>query len=813
MRSSSLAFVAGLTAGCFLLRAAPPVRIVPTPQYLEPLQRTLSVAAGGALRIIAGPAAGAPQTKLKIAADFLRRELEQVDPSVKVSIEGAGARSSGELRMFLWDYAAGQEPPVTLNFLDRQTLGDSAHYGQSYVIKTPDETSLWIIGATDQGALLGAMSLLQLIHKAPDGVRIPGVYIRDYPAFQFRAAADWLLNVEINRWALDRGQGVEAYARLCERKLDEALRFKINMVLIDGFGWGLKQRFPAYSELMRGLNRYARERGIRLIYGGYGASYGIAYQTGPLYEEGAYLGEVFKNREWYPDGPVYRCMGFPHARKDVDPSTLGSCRGNEELNRLKAEELRNFVDAVEPGALYIHHEDFGGFSGTEKVWRQRCQRCRKRWPNDSLAALDGGAGGLANGYSAFIRAVNSVKKPATGYDASRDCQIILVSPVYVPDSPSSQDWSNALEVWQNIGRQIPKAENVQVCFREVFPQQYGNETWTQAFSRAMGAAGLNFGIYLFFAGGADNFLSDYPLSGSPALNAMFRGARSLYNASGDFYEEPMEILNAAYSWNTRSGGCFRHPLRNTEALDLWRRYIYQENQPKELFGHGGLFETACELLYGLTAGPIMQKYYNESAWLPDREAAGSPDGRYDYARVHSYLPMTWNRAYAVPSHWRHLALDSKTWGIEISNDAYAAAVTALKIDRSELHRRLARRWQIVSELNTKGARYIEQALGSKPLPRSVEDLRFLQTSFRVYQPLTEALAQFHKGLEIYFSPRKDTAAMRRDFQAALGKAKQATQLAAEAFPQPVDPVGGEVGAIRIYSGRLVDSIEKMLREL
>src|SRR5262249_21729201 len=161
------------------------------------------------------------------------------------------------------------------------------------------------------------------------GVEIPGLYVRDYPEFRFRNASDWLLNGEVNRWSMDQGQGIEAYRRLVKRKLDNALRFKINMVLIDGFGWGLKQRFNGYAELMRDLNIYARARGIALLYGGYGASYGIAYQTGPIYEEGAYVGEVFKNRDSYPDGAVYRCMGFDRGKKGVDPATLGSCRSNE----------------------------------------------------------------------------------------------------------------------------------------------------------------------------------------------------------------------------------------------------------------------------------------------------------------------------------------------------------------------------------------------------------------------------------------------------------------------------------------------------
>jgi hypothetical protein len=262
-----------------------------------------------------------------------------VDSSVKVQVESAAGRGSGAPALYVWNYEQDSKPPVALNALDRKTLTDSGHFGQSYIIATPDDASLWIVGAGEQGALFGIMTALQLIHRGTSGVEISGVYIRDYPDFEFRAAADWLLNIEINRWAFDRGQGVEAFARLCERKLDEALRYKINMVVIDGFGWGLKQRFPGYGELMRRLNGYARARGIHLVFGGYGASYGMAYQTGPSYEEGAYLGEAFKNRESYPDGPVYRCMGFPQGRQGVDPATLGSCRGNEDLNHLKAAEL------------------------------------------------------------------------------------------------------------------------------------------------------------------------------------------------------------------------------------------------------------------------------------------------------------------------------------------------------------------------------------------------------------------------------------------------------------------------------------------
>ena len=137
----------------------------------------------------------------------------------------------------------GSESRCGLSFLDREVLTDPDHYGQSYVIRTPDKDSLWVVGSTAEGVLLGAMSVLQLIQKTSEGVEIADAYIRDYPDFKYRTAADWVLNAESSRWALERGQGIEGYKRLCERKLDEALRYKINMVVLDGFGFGLKERF------------------------------------------------------------------------------------------------------------------------------------------------------------------------------------------------------------------------------------------------------------------------------------------------------------------------------------------------------------------------------------------------------------------------------------------------------------------------------------------------------------------------------------------------------------------------------------------
>src|SRR5262245_15918819 len=379
------------------------VNLIPTPQYVEPLKEGVTLSGTRAVRIAVGES---PDAKIELAARMIREDFESREPRLRGKIDIGKGADAGALTIVL----AGAPD---LNVLD-QTAASHAS-GQGYVLRTGLPASLWIAGRP-QGVLYGAMTLLQLARETPEGLRISGAYIRDFPHFEYRAAADWLLLAECDGWSLDRGQGLEGFDRLCRRKLDLCLRYKINMVMFDGFGWGLRTRFPEYPALMRGLNAYARERGIHLVFGGYGANYEVVSRSEALY-----------NRESYPDGPVYSCMAHSNEKreekKELFRGVRGTCRGNDELNGLKARQLEEFVRAVEPGALYIHHEDYGGTDTTASVWLNRDERCRKRWPNDELSASDGGAGALAHGYSWLVNAVNGVRNEKTGYAGARDCRI------------------------------------------------------------------------------------------------------------------------------------------------------------------------------------------------------------------------------------------------------------------------------------------------------------------------------------------------------------------------------------------------------
>ena len=213
---------------------------LPTPQYVEPVDHQIILSKEATVAIILN---NQRADKMRLAAETLRAKLMDSVPALRVRVGSDAAAPDVQIR--LWDFSQDANPPVVLTVLDRELLSPGDHYGQGYVLRTTGEKHLWIIGASPQAVLYGATTTLQLISRTTNGAVMQGAYIRDYPDFEFRAASDWLLNIEINGWTWDRGQGVEAFAKLMESKIDRALQYKINMALVDGFGFSVAKR-PAF---------------------------------------------------------------------------------------------------------------------------------------------------------------------------------------------------------------------------------------------------------------------------------------------------------------------------------------------------------------------------------------------------------------------------------------------------------------------------------------------------------------------------------------------------------------------------------------
>ena len=62
----------------------------------------------------------------------------------------------------------------------------------------------------------------------------------------------------------------------------------------------------------------------------------------------------------------------------------------------------------------------------------------------------------------------SVKNADSGYDAARDCLVILVSPAYTAEFESDAIWNQELAYWAEVVELLKHRENVQIAFREQF---------------------------------------------------------------------------------------------------------------------------------------------------------------------------------------------------------------------------------------------------------------------------------------------------------------------------------------------------------
>ena len=750
--------------------------VIPTPKYVRVLAEGLRVQSqkGDRVWFFLHHDASAKQN---LAAEWLREGFSELgmDSSLQEMAEVEESVSKG-VRIYLIDWSRVSELKKKasryLDSQDQEILADRLGSGQAYVLKAmPHERLLILAGSRPQGILYGAATLLDLLADPRQKGIIPSVHVRDYPDFKYRAAADWLLNAEINRWAYDWGDGRRSFLRRTKRKLDFCLRYKINMVFFDGFGWN-SNKFPGYARMMRDLNGYARERGIKLVFGGYGANYQPA-----LVQPQHNIGKIWHNRESYPDGEEYACFGEANPTYRMGRAVggfLGTCRGNVELNKLKASELQEFVRSVEPGALYIHHEDVGnllrmgdvtGSSNRLSEWTSRCFRCREKWPNDDFLARDGGAGAIAFGYTNLMKAVFSVRNSDTGYDASRDCTIIFLSPGYSPQPTDPQSWENHLTFWTNVVSLLPPHPNVEIGFREVFPHQQAGTRWMDAYRERLGGMGLNTRAFVFFLGGADLYSSrsfNYPFSATAALNGLFLGAETIYNFSGGLFQEPLQLINAQFSWNVKAAG-HRTPGSYEAVHSSWRELMTNEEIPSEIIGPGGLLEKACEKLYGLQAGQLMQRYFQLYKLQPKIPPASASQ-----MEEQLLVPLMPSRVYPLPVLWRALELDRDLAGLTPTGRT-KEYFDQFDIGMEDWQQRWARLWQLYADVNREASELIGKVLRTPDLkPQARPDVEYLGKCLQVGGHFAGLLSSYHHLLERYLDEGEGSMkALSRDAQNRL----------------------------------------------
>ena len=456
---------------------------------------------------------------------------------------------------------------------------------QSYRLSIAAD-SIIIEGAGPAAFIYATATLLQLATFHDDSVLLPEGTVLDYPEFAVRGV-NWLLFVETRGWSQDDGDGLEAFVQRFISSLDTLAYFKLNAVFIDGCGWN-PERFPGYAALMRRLAAEARKRFIHLGFIGYNAGYGAQWHD--------FDGPKFQNRHGYPDGEVYPCIS-PELKSTIG-ATMGTCLSNRELRRLKCENLMAFVRAVQPGLLYIHGLDISSRKGAKQSWAVRCPECRKRWPNDESNAPDGMAGAFADFYDELYEAIASVKDPASGYDAERDCIVCMVSPNYGQCRESEDDWASHTEYFRVLCSCL-RNKAVHPMLRE---QYIGRDSHRRIpdIRSAIGEK-QKLAIVLFASG--DGFYNSLPVSADPSAIKYMTSADTVITGYGNALQEPRQALTAEYLWNP-NGTRFPvdYPEDSFEAfMDFYERISYGMILPDTIFGSAGLLPLICRKLYGEAA--------------------------------------------------------------------------------------------------------------------------------------------------------------------------------------------------------------------
>ena len=299
------------------------------------------------------------------------------------------------------------------------------------------------------GAYYGATTLVQLFTTPRPGTAVMSpVEVRDYPDIPCRMSADWVLQWDWEVNGYDWGDGLAAFLARCKRKIDLCSRYKVNRVRFLGGRIApgpayMTDRYERIKRFALELNRYARRKGVALQFSSssWGQDY---YNWGLPYPEPWIL-----NRESYPDGPVYSCVG----------GTVGGCFSNDALIERVATRHKQLVRDLEPGSIYLHQIDVATYAELVELWKIRCPRCRQRFPDDEPCSARGYAAAVAHLYNRDRRRAQVGPEPAERLRRlPRPGNRLCLAGLLVLRRKPTPEWEKDLKYFAEIGRQLTRQE-------------------------------------------------------------------------------------------------------------------------------------------------------------------------------------------------------------------------------------------------------------------------------------------------------------------------------------------------------------------
>ncbi len=365
-------------------------------------------------------------------------------------------------------------------------------------------------------------------------------------------------------------------------------------------------------------------------------------------------GKSFLNRKSYPDGEVYECIGtydaydidfdtettdYSHRLDNVYAREHGTCLSNEALTALKLEEMKDYITKTHCGGLYFHNMDAHEIH--PELWKARCEMCRKKWPNDDLFAKDGCAGAFAEYFNTIAGELSKIKDG--DYDASKDLKIMVVSPGYLyPVVTNDEDFNTGVDFWKAVSEYL-ESDVIAIGFRENF---FYHDKDIRRAEKIIEKDFKHDTMIINFSGG-DGYYDDKIFTPTASFNYIMKGFDGMLCANGNGFQEPVQLFNAEYLWNSESSAYFNiedKPKNQTEFLMLYRSAIKSRFRPEEIYGYKGFIDVICEKIYGEKAGESMAKLYKLCGknGEPPILCASSVDIYTNFSKL--IFPMRWDNA-------------------------------------------------------------------------------------------------------------------------------------------------------------------------
>ena len=540
---------------------------------------------------------------------------------------------------------------ITLNpekHFSKEDLGVfNEKYGetQGYLLKKEKNSPIIIAARSPVGCVYGIMTLIDLLGKD-----VSEIIIRDRPDFKQRGNK-WQVWAESGIWSYDYGDGAEAIKQRFLQKIEMNALRKINVIYADSFGLDA-DRFPEYADILRTANDRARELGISLYTGCYGMSYGQAAFGNTFH------GKNYLNCKSYPDGEVYECIGtydaydidfdtettdYSHRLDKVYAREHGTCLSNEALTMLKIDEMKDYITKTHCGGLYLHNMDAHEIH--PELWKARCNSCRKKWPNDDLFAKDGCAGAFAEYFDTIANELSQIKDGE--YDASKHLKIMVVSPGYLyPVVTNDEDFNTGVDFWKAVSEYL-KSDVIAIGFREHF---FYHDKDVRRAEKIIESKFKHDTIIINFSGG-DGFYDDKIFTPTAAVNYIMKGFDGMLCANGNGFQEPLQLFNAEYLWNSERSAYFNiedKPKNQKEFLKLYRSAIKSDFRPEEIYGDNGFLDVICEKIYGEKIASKMAQIYKLCGknGEPPILCASSVDIYTNFSKM--IFPMRWDNADITP---------------------------------------------------------------------------------------------------------------------------------------------------------------------